>query len=396
MPGHRLAAHPPAGDGAPPRAADLLDIVSLLYEGVTSAAGWRHALARLAQETGSAQAHLLVWDHDGNRFRISEGFCEDADAHARFMGEYNAEFQTIDPSKLVADRVALGTVYQDHRNLGAFVIDKSPFYGDFFHRYGLHANMASRLARRGDIEYVLSFQRERLHGNYRPRDEAVLLELMPHLVRAAQLRLAFSQLEDQVQLSAAVLDRLSFPVLVVAPSGEPVLSNAEGRAWAQAPDGVLRRSAASPERLQLLKAIRTACGLLGRRRSVGVSLRRPTGTGTGTTTDHALAIPLQDRIATSEKALALLVVQGAPWRMPDLASLLRDLFGLSPAESRLARLLFEDLSVQEAADRVGVSVATARTQLKAIFAKTQVGRQSELIRLLSRFAVVDAPGERDR
>jgi DNA-binding CsgD family transcriptional regulator len=65
-------------------------------------------------------------------------------------------------------------------------------------------------------------------------------------------------------------------------------------------------------------------------------------------------------------------------------ALLRSLFGLTPAEARLATLLGGGHSLTVAAERIGVAKATARTQLKAIFEKTQARRQAELVALLQR------------
>jgi DNA-binding CsgD family transcriptional regulator len=62
--------------------------------------------------------------------------------------------------------------------------------------------------------------------------------------------------------------------------------------------------------------------------------------------------------------------------------LLTQLFGLTRAEAALATQLSRGLPLQEAADALHISLHTARTQLKAIFAKTGVSRQAELIRLL--------------
>lgn len=59
-------------------------------------------------------------------------------------------------------------------------------------------------------------------------------------------------------------------------------------------------------------------------------------------------------------------------------------FGLSRAEAALASLLGTGLSPRQAAEQLGVTYETARTQLKAIFAKTGVHRQSELVALLTR------------
>ncbi len=58
------------------------------------------------------------------------------------------------------------------------------------------------------------------------------------------------------------------------------------------------------------------------------------------------------------------------------------ILGLTPAEWRLALELRQGQSVSDAALALGVSVNTARTQVKSIFAKLGVARQSELVRRL--------------
>lgn len=58
------------------------------------------------------------------------------------------------------------------------------------------------------------------------------------------------------------------------------------------------------------------------------------------------------------------------------------IFGLTPAEWRLALELRKGLSVSDAAFALGISVNTARTQVKSIFSKLGVSRQSELVRRL--------------
>lgn len=64
------------------------------------------------------------------------------------------------------------------------------------------------------------------------------------------------------------------------------------------------------------------------------------------------------------------------------------LFGLTPAETRLAMaLLDEENSLRHAADSLTIAYATARVQLASIFAKTGVRTQGQLIRLLGRLQV---------
>lgn len=63
--------------------------------------------------------------------------------------------------------------------------------------------------------------------------------------------------------------------------------------------------------------------------------------------------------------------------------LLQSLFGLTPAESRLGAILAAGLSVDQAAEKQGVSRETIRNHLKSIFAKTGTGRQPELVALFA-------------
>jgi DNA-binding CsgD family transcriptional regulator len=60
-------------------------------------------------------------------------------------------------------------------------------------------------------------------------------------------------------------------------------------------------------------------------------------------------------------------------------------FGLTVAEAKLAAKLASGSGIDAAASSLGVSRETARSQLKAVFAKTNTRRQAELAGLLARF-----------
>lgn len=75
-----------------------------------------------------------------------------------------------------------------------------------------------------------------------------------------------------------------------------------------------------------------------------------------------------------------------PDRRPsDAASRWRRLFGLTHAETRLAKALLsgDDASLRQTAERLGIAYATARVQLASIFAKCGVSSQAQLARLLT-------------
>ena len=62
--------------------------------------------------------------------------------------------------------------------------------------------------------------------------------------------------------------------------------------------------------------------------------------------------------------------------------LLRDLYGLTPAQAAVTAYLFEGHSVEQTAQKLGVSVNTVRSHLKCTFAKCDVHSQAELLHLL--------------
>jgi len=65
------------------------------------------------------------------------------------------------------------------------------------------------------------------------------------------------------------------------------------------------------------------------------------------------------------------------------ADVLNSILDLTPAQSRVARMLLTGKSLQAAALELGVSRETAKTHLNAVFAKTGTRRQADLIVLLS-------------
>src|SRR5262249_354397 len=83
-----------------------------------------------------------------------------------------------------------------------------------------------------------------------------------------------------------------------------------------------------------------------------------------------------------EAAAAVFI--GAP-RVEDGAALMAEAFGMTRGETRVLSALLASRTLTKAASELGISYATARTHLEAIFLKAGVKRQAELIRLAARF-----------
>jgi DNA-binding CsgD family transcriptional regulator len=73
-----------------------------------------------------------------------------------------------------------------------------------------------------------------------------------------------------------------------------------------------------------------------------------------------------------------------------IRGLLRDIFGLTEAEDRVARLIESGLSVAAIADFADLSVATIRSHLSHVLKKTRCASQIELVRVLTRLSLFSA------
>lgn len=70
---------------------------------------------------------------------------------------------------------------------------------------------------------------------------------------------------------------------------------------------------------------------------------------------------------------------------PDRTQILTSVFGLTPAEVRVAIRVCDGMSLPEMAYQLEISVNTAKTQLRSIFNRTGCSRQTELVKLLANF-----------
>jgi DNA-binding CsgD family transcriptional regulator len=233
----------------------------------------------------------------------------------------------------------------------------------------------------------ISLARPWASGPFNSDELAFARALMPHLQRVAALHAHIEGTLAIARTAIEALDGAQAPLLLLDTNGRVIHASDEADRLLHEADGLsagrdgLR--AATPALSARLR------GVLGRAagstRAPGVSgalrLRRPSGKP-----DLVLvAIPARSRSFGPEIGRASVVLQitdPLARAMPDPA-IFADAFDLTPSEATLAVDLLCGLSVGEAAAKRGRSVATMRTYLANVLAKTGTARQSDLVRLLS-------------
>lgn len=181
-------------------------------------------------------------------------------------------------------------------------------------------------------------------------------------------------------LSRLALERLPFAAFRLSLEGRLAESNDQGARLLADGDvltidaiGNLRTTDATPR--DGFEAARRRVAALG-----GTSIVRLLHHGDGSELTGALfRLDAAPGIDIPQAGIALFVTEPARHILPDPGALAA-FFALTPSEARLTHALLRGLSIQEASVDVGITVNSARTYLRHIFAKLAISRQSELIR----------------
>lgn len=213
------------------------------------------------------------------------------------------------------------------------------------------------------------------------RDVVERLDLLrPHLARAALMSARFAF--ERAQGAVAALEMVGIPAAVLGPRGAAIATNSllEALTPAVVQSRPGRLGLANPRAdLMLTTALETAeAGLhTGPVRSIPV----PAGADSGAMVAHILPIRASAREVFTGAAAVLLMTPVTLRELPD-AAVIQGLFDLTPAEARIARALGGGMTIGQIASTTGASAATVRNQVQAVFGKTGMHRQADLVGLL--------------
>lgn len=215
--------------------------------------------------------------------------------------------------------------------------------------------------------------------------------LLPHLTKALEIGRVFALLKARYQAVLAALERVQAGIAIALPDGQIVVKNAEAERIFGLKDGIAlsgdgRILTSDPDvtskiRAHVFDVGSTAQGQANLHESL-ISIPRPSGL-----TPFLLDIgPVSDSKGELEKGLdGALITLIDPERIPYLRmDRFTELYGLSPAETDVCRLIADGASVAEIAERRSTSPTTAKNQVSTVLSKTGVRSRTELIRLILR------------
>lgn len=238
---------------------------------------------------------------------------------------------------------------------------------------------------------VIGLRISRGHGQpaFSDRDRALCARLLPHLRCSLDFHDLLERRESMGNLYSEAVNRLSIASMVLDEAGNVIQLNGVARALLEQADGLKlvgsRLEASYPsDNRELYRFIRFAAesrATLGAEPvSAALSIARPSGqVGLGVVIEP---IRSSGWVEGHGQPVVMVYVRDAMGGVQMSSQLAQELFTFTPAETTLALQLANGLSLEEAAEKLGITRNTGRAHLRSIFAKTGIKRQAELVKVL--------------
>lgn len=218
-------------------------------------------------------------------------------------------------------------------------------------------------------------------------DESVLVErLVPHFKRALALNREYVDMQAQRTAALTVLDQVPIGILFLTRDARIVVCNERAKMILKTGAGLCEvdRCISARKRgdtMRLRKLIEDASAVVGCSDSIGVftpvvePLAPP---------QSVLVVPYAVEVNVyGERAASVALLVASPEDCSDVSEdALIALFGLTKKEARVAKNVASGMTLESYEKMFHVAHDTLKSQLKSIFNKTGVARQSDMVRLI--------------
>jgi DNA-binding CsgD family transcriptional regulator/PAS domain-containing protein len=365
--------------------------VDLIYAAAENPETWRELFPQLQDALGAKSVHMLAIDKAHGTLSYSDGSNLPVEGELAYMHHY----RLIDPRLPITAAAGEGQWMHFPEMLDEDVAATHPVYQDFLVPYDRRYNSQCNLVDTSQATVILSFLSGEAEGPLSQQARAFLERLKPHLQRACRIGMRTFVYSSQALVGHLLVSRLRQPVFLMTAGGDIIHANDAAQELVRSTRLVQIRDGKLQLPQQHLSELLQRCRELEQAIKAG---------GTGHTevpvqashfrslrvTDqkdsvyafYTMLSPQREMGAFGLRPVVMLLFYH-PESAPAIdASLLYAMFGLSPAECRIAIQLAEGLSLKEIAAAQGTQHDTVRKQLRSIYEKTSTNRQPELIRLL--------------
>jgi DNA-binding CsgD family transcriptional regulator len=357
-------------------------ILDAVYESAIAAERWPDALQKLADAFHCGSVALI----DRN-LRTMEGRVTTTGIDPASQREFLEVWSAYDILRQKTKAWQPGAIETDQQILPRSELLASDYYNGFMKPRDMHAVMRLTLAIEGKFLKVITIIRPYSAGDFDSNAVQQCRLLMPHLQRAASISFHADEVKAMLGALSDVADRSVAAILLLDCNGKVKFANQSARAMAQTADSFRLRHDCievldSQDDVALQRLIAGATGRLERTDAPRGGVMR-LGRKSGKAAFTAVVSPVAQSSLWAENGPRAYVVINDPKATsirPE--AMLRQLFGLSATEARVAERLMIGDSPEQAAFALDVKISTVRWHLASLYRKTGTKRQGELVRLL--------------
>lgn len=356
-----------------------------LLEGPFEQPMWRSFLEGLRQAIGADYVTLVCQSPNGHIDKALYLIAGEATVEAA-MANFQRFGYPDNPVRRL--QVGEGQIF----SLAEILDRESERYPEFFSEVtdeiGLSAVRQIRIQEQSGIDAWLSVVRK--GPDFSEEDTQLIADLAPVLRGVMRLYVAGERDRFAAEMANDAVRRLQFGwisldaeamVMSADQFGEHVLANS----------GVLRRGRSSRLIVEPAELQREVERAVAKMAAEPVSRPRAIQLRADPWLDMLLVPATHRSLALDGAAAVIAYVHGDNWASSDRQSQLAELFSLKPGEAKLALALCRGKTIAQAAGEIGLTVESARTYSKAIFAKTGAKGQPDLVRIIMGSILALAP-----
>lgn len=263
------------------------------------------------------------------------------------------------------------------------------YFKQFLEPFNIHHLMGANIVAGNGAECRFRACRPKEGGFFSKSDQALCELLLPHLINVVHLHSYLDLIKSEKMLYAHTVDCMQMGVVIVDETAMVLSANGIANKILEEKDGIklvgnkimLHCKKENKDFQSMVNnAVSRPPVLASNQVGNAIPVSRPSGRDRLGVLIRAT--PRSERLGQKRTPAGMIFIRDPERKTLPSGEMLQRLFGFTPAEAALAKLLAQGLNVEAAAIHLCISKNTVRTQLAALFSKTGATRQSSLVQLL--------------
>ncbi|MGF6395132.1 DNA-binding CsgD family transcriptional regulator/PAS domain-containing protein [Pseudomonas plecoglossicida] len=255
---------------------------------------------------------------------------------------------------------------------------------DVFHILGVDINTSD------GAQCRLRISRGRDDPPFVSDEKTLLARFIPHLEQSIKVHMQLNRIEIERNLYAGAVDQMAVGTIILDETGKVLQTNQVAERLLQEKDGIKQVNdglqVGSPRDTQEFRRLvrQAMLSQKGNQATVVEAMRVTRPSGRADLGIIVRSVPLAAWSEGKQCPAVVIFISDPEQQSSAPQEIVRALFDFTPAETQLAMLLANGLTLDEASEELGISRNTSRAHLRSTFSKTGVTRQTMLVRLILR------------